>query len=188
VSFDLYAWKAPLVSEKEASKLLNRFYDDEEVDVFEPSDDVLRFYDDLLTRYPALGAVEDEGEERASWWMVTPERSDRVVGLNLSWSTPGEVLDDIVERARARDLVLYDPQGPSFHSPESILEEPGEGPGIVRSTLRGILIGGAILALGIFLPVPVLDWALIVVGAFMIVISLAGAVYWLRAERRKALP
>lgn len=89
MSFDLYAWKAPVVSEDEASALLDRFYDGGRREVFEPSEEVLRFYDDLLAAYPPLEATEDEeAANRRTWWAVTPERSDRVVALNLSWSTP----------------------------------------------------------------------------------------------------
>ena len=57
MSFDLYAWKAPLVSEDEASTLVRGFYDDNDVDVFERSEDLLRFHDEPLETYLTLETV-----------------------------------------------------------------------------------------------------------------------------------
>jgi hypothetical protein len=50
------------------------------------------------------------------------ERSDRVVDTSLPWSVPDDVLDGIVALAREHELVLYDPQGPGFHSPADAVE------------------------------------------------------------------
>src|SRR4029453_5363920 len=64
-------------------------------------------------------------------WGMECEPSDRVVVLSLTWSTPREVVDEIVALARARDLVLFDPQGPAIYSPE-LPPEPEDIPGQVR--------------------------------------------------------
>ena len=87
-------------------------------DVFEPSADVLRFYDELIQRYPELGAYREASDRSEALWTVSPERSDRVIELCIKWGAPDEALDFIVDLARKYDLVLYDPQGPSVHWPE----------------------------------------------------------------------
>jgi hypothetical protein len=66
MSMGLYAWKGPLVSEEEAARLLRRF-DEGEVEVFEASEEVLGFYDEVVAKYPDLEV----------------ERSDRVVDMSL---------------------------------------------------------------------------------------------------------
>lgn len=178
MSFDLYAWKAPLVSEDEAPKLVRRFYDDD-VNVFEPSEDVLRFYDELL-EYLAL-VESDESDDAPTHGAETPERSDRIVDLSFTWSVPAEVLDEVVALARKHELVLYDPQGPCFHSPIELLVEPvRRDPAVLRQALVGTLIGVAVLIAGLVMPLPVLDWILIVVGGFIIVMGIYSVAVWLR--------
>jgi len=178
VSFDLYAWKRPLPSsEDEALALIQG-----DESAFEPSTDVFRFYDELAERYPVL-EWDGEGEPDGApyTWGVTGERSDRIVGLNFTWSVPSEVVDDVVALARKLDLVLYDPQGPDFHSPVELLVEPTRrDPAVLRQALVGTLIGAAVLGVGTVLRVPVLDWILIVVGAFIVVMGMYSVVVWLR--------
>ena len=180
MSYDLYAWKAPIASEDEASPLVRRFYDENDVDVFEPSEDVLRFYDELLEMYRALESDQesDDGPTRGA---DTPERSDRIVDLSFSWSVPDNVLDDVVALARKHELVLYDPQGPCFYSPIELLVEPRRrDPAVLRQALVGLLIGVAVLVIGLVMPLRVLDWILIVAGGFIVVMGIYSVVAWLR--------
>jgi hypothetical protein len=164
MSMGLYVWKGPLVSEEEAARLLHRF-DEGETEVFEASEEVLRFYDELVAKYPDLEA----------------EPSDRVVGISLAWSVPDDVLDEIVALAREHDLVLYDPQGPSFHSPAELdVVLIRRDPLVLRQVLVGTLIGVALLVGGLVAPIPVLNWIAIVIGAFLIVMGLYSVVDWLR--------
>jgi hypothetical protein len=94
---------------------------------------------------------------------------------------PGEVVDEVVALALEHDLVLYDPQGPGFHSPAELLVEPiRRDPAVLRQALVGTLIGAAVLVVGIVLPVPVLDWILIVIGAFIVVMGIFSVADWLR--------
>jgi hypothetical protein len=178
VSFDLYAWKRPLPSSEEEALALVEGAETS----FEPSEDVLRFYDDLLERYPVLewDGVE-ELDDAQSTWGVTADRSERLVGLSFTWSVPGEVLDEVVALALKHELVLYDPQGPSFHSPAELVIEPiRRDPAVLRQALVGTLIGAAVLGVGIVLPVPVLDWILIVVGGFIVVMGIFSVAAWVR--------
>lgn len=178
MSFDLYAWKRPLPSsEDEALTLVEG-----DETAFESSEDLLRFYDDLLERYPVLewDGVEELDDAQPTWG-VTAGRSDRLVGLNFTWSVPGEVLDEVVELALKHELVLYDPQGPSFHSPAELVVEPTRrDPAVLRQALVGTLIGAVVLGVGIVLPVPVLDWILIVVGGFIVVMGIFSVAAWVR--------
>ncbi len=141
MSMDLYVWKAPLASsEDEAIQLLER-----EDEAFESSEDVARFYDELLEKYPTLESFDEEELDSApTYWSVTPERSDRLIGMNLAWSVPDDALDDIVALARKYELVLFDPQGPSFHFPVALdVESIRRDPLVLRQALIGLLIGAA---------------------------------------------
>ena len=94
---------------------------------------------------------------------------------------PGEVLDDVVALALELDLVLYDPQGPGFHSPAELVVEPTRrDPAVLRQALVGTLIGAAVLGVGIVLPIPVLDWILIAIGGFIVVMGIYSVAVWLR--------
>jgi hypothetical protein len=130
------------LSEGDAGRLLEG-----DESAFEPSDDLLRFYDELVERYPVLGWDGIEEADGALYtWGVTAERSDRLVGLNFTWSVPGEVIDDVVALARKLDLVLYDPQGLDFHSPAELVVEPSRrDPAVLSQALVGTLIGAAVL-------------------------------------------
>lgn len=59
MSMDLYVWKSPIVSEDEARRLLERFYEGGDTNAFEASDDVLRFYDQLVAKvsWPRGGTI-----------------------------------------------------------------------------------------------------------------------------------
>jgi len=112
---------------------------------------------------------------------VTPERSDRLIGMNLTWSVPDDALDDIVALVRKYELVLFDPQGPSFHSPAALDVEPiRRDPLVLRQALIGLLIGAALVVGGWVLPIPVVDWIAIVIGAFLVLTALYSVVVWLR--------
>ena len=178
MSFDLYAWKRPVVeTEEEALVLLEG-----DVSAFEPSPDLQALYDEVCRRWPAETSDELEGDGDRPAWGVTMEPSDRLLELSFTWSVPGDVLDAIVEVARERELVLFDPQGPTFHSPPS-LDPPApvrRDPRVLIDVSRGLLIGAALVAGGWFLPLPVLDWILIVIGGFLLLMTVVTVVGWLR--------
>ena len=171
MSFDLVAWKGPAVKdEDEAHALVRRFDVSEDPDIFDQSEDLLRFYDDLIARYPALETFDDddEGLKRIPW-SETPERSDRVIEISIRWSAPDEALDTIVELARKYDLVLYDPQGPAIHSPE--MDGPEDVAGQVWFALRGGGIGVLLIVAGAFIPYRLVSWPLFVIGGFLVVMT-----------------
>ena len=170
MSFDLIAWKAPAVTdEDEARTLVRRFDAAEDPRIFERSQDLLGFYDDLLARYPALEAFEDDDERlKQTPWSETPERSDRVIEISIRWHAPDAALETIVELARKYELVLYDPQGPSLHSPD-VPSGPEDIAGQVWYAVRGGAVGLLLVIAGIFVPYTLVRWPLFIVGGFLIV-------------------
>jgi hypothetical protein len=173
MSMDLYAWKSPAVTDTDEAQGLLALDDKS---VFAASNDVTGFLAELLERLPPLEALsEDELEAAATPWAVSPEASDRLVALSLRWSAADEDLDTIVELACKYELVLYDPQGPSFHSPVDDDDEP-YSPGFgeyVRGAL--LVLFGAALAIGAWtLSIPILSWVLVLVGAFVALVALLG--------------
>lgn len=173
---DLYAWKRPLVTDPdEAARLL----DLEDEGVFEPSPDLEAFYAELLDRFPPPESFTAEELERADIpWADSPHGSERLVWLSIRWSAKDEHLDTIVELARAHDLVLYDPQGPSFHSPADEHEAEPYVPSVgeyVRAVLLAAFgIGLALLAWKA--SITVLSWIVIFAGAFVALVALVGLV------------
>ena len=170
MSFDLVAWKTPAVAdEDDAAAIVDRFHREGESSVFERSEDLLRFYDELLARYPALESFEeDEDRSKRTPWSETPERSDRVIEISIRWHAPDEALDTIVELARKHQLVLYDPQGPAIHSP-ALDEGPEDVAGQVWYALRGGGIGALLIVIATFIPYALVRWPMYVVGLFLVV-------------------
>jgi hypothetical protein len=180
VSYDLYVWKRPVVETTDEANAL--IHEEDESD-FEPSPEVRGFYEELRRRWPAESSPEGLSADVETNWGVTAEPSDRLVVMSFTWSVPGDVVEAVVELARERDLVLYDPQGPEFYSPSSLDPPPLErrDRGVLLQALKGLLIGTAALAGGWFLlPVPVLDWILVVAGGFLVVMALLSIIAWLR--------
>jgi hypothetical protein len=66
MSMSLYMWSAPVITDAdEAARLLNL----EDDSVFEPSDRLCRFFDELLERYPSPDALTDrELEDGVTPW------------------------------------------------------------------------------------------------------------------------
>ena len=166
----LYAWKFPLVTDPDEATRLVALEDET---VFEPSPDVTRFFAELMERLPPPEAfTEEELDARATPWADSPEGSDRLVWLSIRWGADDEDLDVIVELAREYDLVLYDPQGPSFHSP-GVEDETPYSP-TAGEFVRGVLLAafGVLVAVVAWrLSIPVLTWILVVVGGFVSLVA-----------------
>jgi hypothetical protein len=171
MSMDLYVWKAPRVTETDDAQ---RLITSEDESVFEPSADLERFYAELLAVFPPPEAfTEEELEDNPIPWADSPEGSDRLVWLSIRWSANDGDLDTIVDLARRYDLVLYDPQGPSFHSPPDENEDAAYGP-TIGEHVRGVLLAafGVLLALLAWkASIPVVSWILIFVGGFITLVA-----------------
>ncbi|MGK5557411.1 hypothetical protein ACSNOI_37975 [Actinomadura kijaniata] len=108
MSYDLYFWKSAKGPAQEVGHQLA----DEEVHGLEPSPDVERFRERLLTTWPDLA------DQISPWapdldWRQPWGRKDLApyfVGLTLSWSTTTDDLDSMISIAREHGLTAYDPQ------------------------------------------------------------------------------
>ena len=153
MSMDLYLWKAPVTDdEEEARRLVDRYFDGGEQGVFEPSPDIAAAAEELKRLYPywpisgeellarmsdeERGRYSDEGlaqlresgsyiqGEGGPWAEIPFEQRDNLLMLSIRWSAHDGVLDDIVRIGRERELVIYDPQGPSIYLPDDPVDEP----------------------------------------------------------------
>ena len=188
---DLYVWKRPFTTdEDEAQRLITR----KDESVFEPSAELEQFYAELLEIFPPpeVFTVEEQ-EGNPVPWADSPHGSDRLVWLSIRWSADGDDLDTIVELARKHDLVLYDPQGPCFHSPAD--ENEGvENPPTAGSYVRGVLLAvfGVLLAFVAWkASIPVLSWIVIFAGGFVAFVAASTTIavavqHW--RERASASP
>jgi hypothetical protein len=169
MSMSLYVWKSPILDDTDEAKRLLALEDES---VFEPSVELGQFAQELLERFPPpelLGA--DELEPGATPWADPPEVSDRLVALSIRWSAEDGDLDAIVALALEHDLVVYDPQGPNFHSSA---DDAGYSPG-AGEFIRGgglAVLGFLVAVMGWKLSIPVLSWVIIVVGGFVTVVAL----------------
>ncbi len=173
VSMDLYVWKHPFTTdEDEAQRLITH----EDESVFGPSAELERFYAELMELFPPPEAFTvEEQEQNPVPWADSPHGSDRLVWLSIRWSAKGEDLDAIVELARKHDLVLYDPQGPSFHSPADENEGVPSVP-TVGSYVRGVLLAAFGLVLAVLAwkaSIPVLSWIVIFAGGFVAFVAMS---------------
>lgn len=196
---DLYLWKSPVTDDpEEAARLVGRYFDDQEQGVFEPSADIAAAAEELLRLYPYWPVPGEElmaamsEEERSQYteeglaqlreagsytqgkggpWADLPfEQSDNLLVLSIRWSAHDGVLDDIIRIGRERELVIYDPQGPSVYLPDDPVDELAEQ---TRATARDWI---SILAMCAFLlgltyaawliPIGWLKWPAVIVAGF----------------------
>lgn len=217
MSMDLYLWKAPVTGdEEEAKKLVDLYFERGEQGVFEPSSDIAAAADELRRLYPywpisgeellagmseeERGRYTEEGlaqlRESGSYtqgsggpWSDLPfDQHDNLLVLNIRWSTHDGVLDDIVRIGRERELVIYDPQGPSLYLPDDPEEsEPARPPGFLdflkMVPLAALLLGITYAAW--LIPIGWIRWPAVIVagfiasaGLFVCGLMLAAAMGW----------
>ena len=200
MSMDLYLWKTPVTDdEEEAGRLVDRYFNDKEQGVFEPSPDIAAAAEELLRLYPywpisgeelvagmseeERGQYTEEGlaqlRESGSYtqgkggpWADLPfEQSDSLLVLSIRWSAHDGVLDDIVRIGRERELVIYDPQGPSLYLSSDPVEEPAEetretaGDWISIIAICAVLLGLTFAAWQI--PIGWIRWPAVIVAGFV---------------------
>ena len=171
VSITLILWKAPVLDHPdEAVRLLEPYYERRDDSAFEPSLGLAKVSNELRRRFPNV--------EKGPWAEdLPPKEVDRLLLLTIRRSADVAVLDEIVELARENDLVVYDPQGPSFYLPFPV--PTGPIPPLPRTTAReylkvivmGVVAAGVFL-LGWWIQVPVLNWILMIAGGFFFTVIL----------------
>lgn len=179
----LILWKAPVVAEPDdAARLLEPYYERGDDSAFAASPDIAAVSNELRRRFPDV--VDGPWADG-----LPPREVDRVLRLEIRWSADASVLNEIVEVAREHDLIVYDPQGPSFYMPHPVPTGPIAP--ISRPSMRdhlriiamGVVAGGVFL-LGWWIQVPVLGWILMLVGgSFLTVIIVLLGILIVRPER-----
>ena len=166
MNMDLYLWKAPVIDDPDkAGALLDRFYEQGERSVFQPSEDIVRALENIRQRYP-----DDPESDDVPWSSWPIEGSDRLIALNIRWSVDNEMLDTIIAIAAEHDLVVYDPQGPDVYlARDAPDQQPAEKPtakDFLNVMLLFLPIAGATLAAWWFIPWGWLRWTLVAIGLF----------------------
>lgn len=168
----LFLWKAPVVDDPdEAERLLQPFNEREDDSAFQSSAALTAVASELRRRFPDA--------EHGPWADSPPEPSDRLLLLSIRWGADNAVIDAIVELARTHELVLYDPQGPDITLPGDPVDSGPVSPPRLIDYLTFVvmgLAGAGVFWLGWRIDVPVIDWILMIVGAFFfsVVIFLLG--------------
>jgi hypothetical protein len=160
---------------------------------FEPSTDVAWFHRELANEFPEMDLTTDAQHRprgRIPPWLAGALEDDelppaRVVGVRLADDSRG-VIDSVFGLALKYDLVLFDPQSGQLTRPHQVMSAHASATfwpaGAIRSVLAGVV--GIILAVcGWVLGIPIIGWLLILIGAFLVVLSVATLV----AEGRKRL-
>jgi hypothetical protein len=127
VSFDLHVWheSAPIAADEALDKLDRSddpsapiFFDRDESDrsdegesgVFDAHPSVMAFYTALIARFPDLESVNGDGVNLDSVWSVTPQPSDTLVAMCISFSHCDDVAPIVRQLAADHGLVCYDHQ------------------------------------------------------------------------------
>lgn len=199
MSMDLYLWKSPVTDDpEEAGRLINRFFDAAETGVFEPSPDIAAAAEELQRLYPirlvsgeqliasmsdeersqyteeGLAQLREHGsyaqDEDGPWSDLPHHQTDNLLALNVRWSAGNKVLDDIVRIGRERELVIYDPQGPSVYLPDDPVEPgPPESTTIIDVlkfvSLVVLLCGLTYLAW--MIPIGWIRWPAVIIAGFV---------------------
>ena len=184
MSMDLFLWKAPVTGDPdEAGALLERYLEQDDKDVFEPSEDVVRVLSKIRRRFP--DDPEGGADDAAPWASWPIPDSDRLIELNIRWSADNKVIDVIVNLAREHGLVLYDPQGPDVHLPNEPVESgPTPPPTAWEWTkILGIAVGLIALTYAAWLiPIGWIRWPAVIIigfvaaaGVFVFGLMIAGA-------------
>lgn len=209
MSMDLYLWKSPVTDdEEEAKKLVASYFDAQERGVFEPSPDIAAAAEELRRLYPFWPISGDEllasmsEEERSQYteeglaqlresgsysqpddgpWSEVPfDQRDNLLMLSIRWSADNQVLDDIVRIGRERELVIYDPQGPSVYLPSDPEETEPTPPPTLWEALKMVPIAAVLVGLTYaawLIPIGWIRWPAVIVAGF--VASAALFVCWL---------
>ena len=194
MSMDLYLWKAPVIDDAdEARSLIDRYFDDHDQSVFEPSGDLSAMAKKLRAAYP--DDSETFPDDDCPWSSVPFEQTDRLLVLNIRWSADNAVLDAIIALAAEQDLVVYDPQGPDvYRAREAPEPQPLEKPtakDFFNVMLLFVPIAAATLAAWWFIPWGWVRWPLVAIGGFLTISAsivvystVAAAMGWLDEEPR----
>jgi hypothetical protein len=190
--FDLIVWAAPKdVDDEQARDLVARWLDaggDPQSSPFESTTDIGWFYRELKQEHPDLDAVTDAKPtttNRPVWLSGSDEPPARVVGIRLADDSRG-VIETVLGLAVKYDLIVLDPRSGRVTRPQQVMSDYASATfwpsGAIRSVVAAV-IGVLLVVGGWVLGIPIVGWLLILVGAFLVVLSVVTLV----AEGRKRI-
>jgi hypothetical protein len=115
MSYDLAVWKGPApTDDDDAESTYEALMDEYQSSAGEPTiPEISDFLDALLARWPDI--TEDGGED--SPWADGPmenNASGPIIYFGMSGSGVADAVPFVIEEAKRRGLVVFDPQGPPF--------------------------------------------------------------------------
>lgn len=123
MSFDLAVWFEPTaVTSSEAIRKHDGFAS-RAPDAGPADPRAVAFHRELIARYPGLSDLPDDQLERIPWH-GDPEIVGEAVLMTMSWSTPDETVQFILELAERHEMVLFDPQDGTVYLPPTLRGEP----------------------------------------------------------------
>jgi len=182
----LYVWKSPRPADAEEAAALVRAWEDGDHNEahrgpFEWSDDVVWFHREMTGDAPPVWNPDKPASD--------PDPPDTVIPVELREGSEDEVRDQLGEifgLAMKYDLIVYDPQRGTVHAPLAEYSAaataafwPG---GALRAAVVGIA-GGVLAVVAWILGIPLVSGILVIVGAFLVVMTISVFVHDARGRR-----
>jgi hypothetical protein len=181
VTFDLYVWSSPRdLDAAGAAALLQRWNEaggDPAASPFEPSTDLRRFHRELTKDVPGIVTTSDAIPDTSTtpiFLAAAAEPPARIVAVKLSPYAARETLEEIHGLATRHDLVVFDARSGALHLPLQEMAAHADARfwprGAIQAAVGGA-IGAAIAVVAWLVGIPILSGVLIVVGVFLLVMS-----------------
>ena len=195
--FDLYVWRAPRDLDADAAAELIDVWEasggDPVVSPFEASSDVGWFLYELTADAPHLEVVSDGlPSERTGpiWVQSSQEAPARIVALTLpaAANEARDALETIVGLATKYDLLIFDARRHQLHRPLELMAAYASATfwpaGAIRAAVVG-LIGLVVAIVGFLSAIPIIGWALVLIGGFVALMAVLTFVHEGRAAFRR---
>jgi hypothetical protein len=181
MTIDVYAWKEPRdIDAERAGELVDGWLEsggDPVQSPFEPSTDVSWFHRELTKDDPRLETLSD-GPRNTNSRPIFLETDDppaaRVVRVRVPTAGGSDTLDNVYSLAVKYDLVVFSPDCRSLRRPLDELAAYASATFWPSGAIRALRAGaiGAALAIGAwFLNIPIASGVAIVIGAFLVVLT-----------------
>ena len=195
--FDLYVWRAPRDLDADAAaELIGRWEGaggDPSSSPFDPSTDVGWFLYELKADVPDLELVSDgvpSDRNGPIWVQSTQEVPARIVAVRLPSDDheAHDALESIVGLATKYDLLIFDARRHRLHRPLVLMAAYASATfwpaGAIRAGVLG-LIGLVVAIVGFLSAIPIIGWALMLIGGFVALMAVLTFVHEGRAALRR---
>ncbi len=121
MSYDMWVWKGPAYTLRTINYGIARIEAGDEA-AFDPSPALRSFRNAVLEAVPLSStpiAERPASRPAGDTWASTPNISDRLIELNLTFGVRDEQLDAVLRLVDEHDLWLYDPQRALVQEPRS---------------------------------------------------------------------